>query len=142
VSEAGPGEAAPAVAAPGGASSGQRCRRCDGTNLRRSHSRHGLQKLIRRHTGLDRYACRSCGHRGWTWGTVPSRSELDAAALAAAGPGGRTGTPSGRRMERRDLRLTRRLRVRSWVAVVASLGLGILAAVYLQRCGVPPPPVE
>jgi hypothetical protein len=130
---------------------GPRCHRCGGDRLRRARARRGLRRLLRRATGWDRYACRSCGHRGWARGPVPSRS--GPASSPGRGPGpvpgpapeagtGRIDTPTGRRLERRDHRLRRRLRVRAVLAVVASLGLGLLAAWSLQHCGVPPPPLE
>jgi hypothetical protein len=109
---------------------GSRCGRCDSDQLRRSHSRSGLQKLLRRHTGFDRYACSACGHRGWTWGKVPRRER--AGRVAAVSPGS---TLAGRRLERRDHKLRRKVRARSLLAVAVALALGILAAVYLQRCG-------
>jgi hypothetical protein len=121
------------------------CRRCGSDRLRRSHSRSRLQKLFRRSTAWDRYACGGCGHRGWARGKVPTRGELEAAA-ATPPVAGATGIPSptgGRRLERRDHRLKRRLRLRTFVAVALSLVLGIVAALYLQRCGAaPPPPME
>jgi hypothetical protein len=121
---------------------GSRCGRCDSDQLRRAHSRSDLQKLLRRHTGFDRYACSACGHRGWTWGKV-SRRETDGgtraparAAPAVASPGS---TPAGRRLERRDQKLQRKVRLRSWLNVAAALALGILVAMLLQRCGVSAP---
>jgi hypothetical protein len=42
-------------------------------------------------------------------------------------------------MERRDHRLRRRVKVRTFLAVAASLLLGIVAALYLQQCGGAPP---
>ena len=117
-------------------SSAPRCGHCGSDRLRRSHSRSGLQKLLRRNTGWDRYACQACGHRGWSWGKVPRRARNGG---ATASPGS---TLAGRRLERRDVRLRRKVRVKSFVTVAASLVLGILAAVYLQRCGAAVPPVE
>jgi hypothetical protein len=49
---------------------------------------------------------------------------------------------TGRRLERRDRRLRRRLRLRTGLMVVTSLALGLLVAWSLHRCGVPPPPLE
>ncbi len=123
-----------------------RCNRCGSYKVRRSHSRTRLQKLLRA-TGLfDRYACGSCGHRGWTWDELPPRSEAVApvpAAAPAPGPGAPASTPApttgGRRLERRDHRLKRRTRLRATLAVALSLLLGVLTAQYLQRCDVAPP---
>jgi hypothetical protein len=120
------------------------CRRCGSDTLRRSHSRSRLQKLLRRTTSWDRYACGSCGHRGWIWGPLPAHREVRA-TVAPSSAAGTTGIPTptnGRRLEPRDHRLRRRLRIRTFVAVGGSLLLGIVAALYLQRCGAAPPPVE
>ncbi len=106
------------------------CGKCGGHNLRRSHSRSGLQKLVRRYSSWDRYACRSCGHRGWARGKVAPR----ASRLAA-----RAAQQRGRKSETRDHRLKRKLRLRAFLVVGVSLGLGVLAALFLQRCGVSPP---
>ncbi len=54
----------------------------------------------------------------------------------------RARTPAGRRPETRDRRLKRKLRVRTSMAILLSLLLGILAAISLQRCGLPAPPLE
>jgi hypothetical protein len=107
------------------------CGRCSGHNLRRSHSRSRLQKLVRRFSSWDRYACRSCGHRGWARGKVAPRAERLAAAESAL--------RRGRKAETRDHRLKRKVRLRAFLVVGVSLGLGILAALFLQRCGVSPP---
>jgi hypothetical protein len=115
---------------------GSRCGRCDSPRLRRSHSRSDLQKLLRRHTGFDRYACTACGHRGWTWGKVPRRG-LDGGPVISTGS-----NLAGRRLERRDHRLRRTVRVKSFLTVAAALVLGVTVAVYLQRCGIPSPTVE
>jgi DNA-directed RNA polymerase subunit RPC12/RpoP len=118
------------------------CRRCGSDKLRRSHSRSRLQKLFRRTTTWDRYACGSCGHRGWIRGRVPRREVASPArspqGVAQAG----SRQNGGRRLEKRDHRLRRRLRLRTTVAMGLSLLLGIVAALYLQRCGAAPPPVE
>jgi hypothetical protein len=108
------------------------CRRCGSTRLRRAHSRSRLQKLLRNSTDWDRYACGACGHRGWSRGKKPVRDQgrRERAALA---PG------AARPMERRDHRLRRRVKVRTFLAVAASLLLGIVAALYLQQCGGAPP---
>jgi hypothetical protein len=121
------------------------CRRCGSTKLRRSHSHTGLQKTVRRFTALDRYACGDCGFRGWTWGKVEvpedSREKLKVPPAAPVGPDGK---PAGRRLEKRDHRLRRRLRIRTFATVGVAVLLGVLAALYLQRCGgggeVSPPP--
>jgi hypothetical protein len=107
------------------------CGKCGGHKLRRSHSRSGLQKLVRRYSSWDRYACRSCGHRGWARGKVAPRAERLAAAESAL--------RRGRKAETRDHRLKRKVRLRAFLVVGVSLGLGILAALFLQRCGVSPP---
>lgn len=119
------------------------CRRCGSDKLRRSHSRSRLQKLFRRTTEWDRYACGSCGHRGWTRGKIPLRQTPSRVPQAAASADPVTGrTLAGRRLETRDHRLKRRLRLRTFVTVGLSLLLGIAAALYLQRCGAAPPAVE
>jgi hypothetical protein len=115
------------------------CRRCGSSKLRRSHSRSRLQKLLRNTTLWDRYACGSCGHRGWSWGKVPVREKP--MPVSAATPAGGASV-RGRQVERRDHRLRRRLRARAVFTVILSLILGIVAALYLQRCGAAPPSVE
>jgi hypothetical protein len=115
------------------------CRRCGSSKLRRSHSRSRLQKLLRQTTLWDRYACGSCGHRGWSWGKVPARQEpLPSPVGTASG----LPAPRGRKVERRDHRLRRRLRARAVVTLILSLALGVVVALYLQRCGAAPTPVE
>ena len=120
------------------------CGRCGSTELRRSHSRHALERLVRRVTPWDRYACRVCGHHGWARGPLGPRP----AALAGAPVPARAAvpapsdTPNGRKPEVRDHRLQRRVRIRALVLVTLSLALGVLAALSLQRCGLPSPPGE
>jgi hypothetical protein len=127
----------------GGAASGvaarPACGRCGSFELRRSHSRGTLQRLIRRNTSWDRYACRSCGHRGWARGQFVAHGERPEALRARIA---RADTPTGRRPETRDHRLKRKVRVQTSMAILLSLLLGILAALSLQRCGLPAPPLE
>jgi hypothetical protein len=126
-----------------------RCGHCGSDRLRRAHSSSDLQRFLRRQTPLDRYACQNCGHRGWSWGRVHRRHfegppvpdvPFDAVTdpLAAV----KLNTLAGRRLERRDHLLRRRLRLRNFVAFAVSLALGVIVAMYLQRCGAAPPPVE
>ncbi len=111
------------------------CRRCGSLALRRSHSRGALHRLVRRTTPWNRYACRTCGHRGWVRGALGPRH-------APATPVARNDTPSGRRPESRDRRLKHRLRTRALVLALLSLALGILAAFFMQRCGLPVGPPD
>jgi ribosomal protein S27AE len=102
------------------------CGRCGSVELRRSHGRTTVRRLVRLVTPLDRYACRTCGYRGW-----------------ARGPfGPRHPPPGGRKAEARDQRLKRRIRGRAVVLAGLSLLLGVLAAISMQRCGLPVPPLE
>ncbi len=131
----------PAEGAPGHPT----CRRCGSARLRRSHSRSRLQKLLRRTTDWDRYACGSCGHRGWTLGKVPRRETASPAPVpqpVASAAQDADRSLAGRRLEKRDHRLKRRLRLRTYLTVGLSLLLGIVAALYLERCGAAPPGVE
>jgi hypothetical protein len=117
------------------------CGRCGSTELRRSHSRHALERVVRRVTPWERYACRVCGHHGWARGPLGPRPAAPAHAPAhAPAPVPRGDTPSGRKPEVRDHRLQRRVRTRTLVLVTLSLALGVLAALSLQRCGLPSPP--
>lgn len=43
-----------------------RCGRCGSRRVRRSHTPPGWAQHVRRWTPLRRYACGTCGHRGWT----------------------------------------------------------------------------
>lgn len=54
----------------------------------------------------------------------------------------RARSPAGRRPETRDHRLKRKLRVRTSMAIILSLLLGVLVAISLQRCGLPAPSPE
>jgi hypothetical protein len=117
------------------------CRRCGSTKLRRSHSHTGWQRAIRGFTALDRYACGDCGLRGWTWGKVEVPGDSGTRLLASAStPLGLDGRPAGRRLERRDHRLRRRLQFRAFATVAVAILLGVLAALNLQRCAGAPPP--
>jgi GDP-mannose 4,6 dehydratase len=111
---------------------GLRCGRCGPQNLRRSHSRSRPQKLVRRTTIWDRYAC---GHRGWIRGPLPAWVTARAPSAATGAAGHPAPANGGRRLERRDHRLRRRLRLRGPVAMGAVLLLGALVALFLQRCG-------
>jgi hypothetical protein len=126
----------PATAAADGAPC---CGRCGSPELRRSQSRHALDRLARRFTPWVRYACRVCGHRGWARGPLgPRLPPPGAPDLAAA----RRETPTGRHPEVRDHRLRQRMRTRAVVLVALSLLLGVVAALSMQRCGLPGPPGE
>ena len=116
------------------------CGRCGSTKLRRSHSRTSFQKVLRLLTAFDRYACGACGHRGWCYGKVEVPAETRRRVARTVGPDGR---PAGRPLEKRDRRLRRRVRTRTFLTVAAAVLLGVLAALYLQRCGtVVTPPTE
>jgi len=112
------------------------CRRCGSSKLRRSHSHTGWHRALRSLSPLDRYACGDCGLRGWTWGKLEipdgSREKLKVGPAAPVGP---DGMRAGRRLERRDHRLRRRLQLRTFATVAVAILLGVLAALYLQRCG-------
>jgi hypothetical protein len=120
------------------------CHRCGSTKLRRSHSRNRAQKLLRRLSALDRYACGACGNRGWCYGKVEVAAETRRRVARRFAPTlGPDGRPAGRPLEKRDRRLRRRVRTRTFLTVLGAVLLGVLAALYLQRCGtVVTPPTE
>jgi len=116
------------------------CGRCGSVELRRSHSPTTLRRLIRLVTPLDRYACRTCGYRGWARGPFGPHHPPPGGSRVASPA--RNDTPGGRKPEARDHVLRRRIRTRAIVLGGLSLLLGVLAALSMQRCGLPAPPVE
>jgi len=111
------------------------CGRCGSIELRRSHSQTRLRRLVRLVTPLDRYACRTCGHRGWARGPFgPHHPPPASSRVARSNP---NDTPNGRQPEARDHTLKRRIRTRALMLGGLSLLLGVLAALSLQRCGLP-----
>lgn len=116
------------------------CVRCGSVELRRSHSHTALHRLVRRVTPWDRYACRTCGHRGWARGPFGPRFPGPARSRTAVSS--RSGTPGGRKPEQRDHTLKRKIRTRAIVLAGLSLLLGVVAALSMQRCGLPAAPLE
>jgi hypothetical protein len=116
------------------------CGRCGSVELRRSHSQTRLRRLIRLVTPLDRYVCRTCGQRGWARGPFgPHHPPPGSSRLARSST---NDTPSGRKPESRDHKLKRRIRTRALVLGGLSLLLGVLAALSMQRCGLPGAPPQ
>jgi len=115
------------------------CGRCGSVELRRSHSQTTMRRLVRLVTPLDRYACRTCGHRGWARGPFGPHHPPSGARPARPG---RNDTPSGRKPEARDHKLKRRIRTRALLLGGLSLLLGVLAALSMQRCGLPGAPPQ
>lgn len=64
------------------------CGACGGTALRPARSRTGLHRRVRACTPLERYACGTCGHRGWRVGKLPG-SEAPGDLIGRRAPGGR-----------------------------------------------------
>ena len=116
------------------------CGRCGSVELRRSHGKTGLRRLVRLVTPLDRYACRTCGYRGWARGPFGPRHPPPGGSDLARSD--RNDTPAGRQPESRDRKLKRRIRTRALVLGGLSLLLGVLAALSMQRCGLPVAPLE
>lgn len=109
------------------------CGRCGSSRIRHARSHNLVHRAIRAWTDWDRYACGTCGHRGWRQGKLPRGEHQEAPRAAVAG---------GRRAERRDRRLKRRQWLRLAVTVAIGLALGYLAAKFVLRLGAlqPPPP--
>ncbi len=100
------------------------CPRCGSARARRSGPHSLEERLLRAFTPLRTYRCRDCGHRGWRWGG--GRVWLRRA---------RTTAVPGRPPEKRDMDYLRRRRLRRAFAVLAAIGLGAAAGVFLQKCG-------
>ncbi len=98
------------------------CGRCGSRRVRRSHTPPGWPQYVRRWTPLRRYACGTCGHRGWTlhqFGeTSVEREPTTARPL------------EGRDLRQRDARRRKVLR-----AVVLAVALGIGLAYLILRWG-------
>ena len=96
-----------------------RCGRCGSRRVRRSHTPEGWSQLVRKWTPLRRYACGTCGHRGWTLAHLGTHQ-------AATQP-----VTTARPLEQRDLRhrYARRRKVLRIVLVAAGLGAALGYAV-------------
>lgn len=91
------------------------CGRCGGTLLRPARNRNELQRRVRSITPLERYACSTCGHRGWRFGKLPE----------GAGPGaGAVSRGRGGRPDRGSSALP---------AIVVALALGAATAWFILR---------
>jgi len=95
------------------------CERCGSDDLRRAHARSLWRRLYRSVTGLQRYACNACRHRGWTEGELPGRTPRPKAS--------REPLP-GRPVEHRDLQAKRQATTTRTVAVALAVALGALIA--------------
>jgi hypothetical protein len=116
---------------------GPACHACGSHRLRRPHSRNGWERFLRKYTRWDRYACPDCGDRGWVRSAVPEGAD----PLEALAPP-RTPLPGGRPIEVRDLRAEREARRALLTSIALAVLLGVVAALYLQRCGAAPPTAE
>lgn len=112
---------------------GPTCRHCGSQALRRPHSRNGLERLVRKHTRWDRYACTGCGRRGWLRARVPEGAGLEARLGADGAPPAPLAL--GRPAEHRDLRASRQAALRLALTVAFALAAGTAVALLLQRVG-------
>lgn len=107
------------------------CGQCGSSKLRRARSHHAAHRLVREWSEFERYACGDCGHRGWRHGKLPHPEQ--GILPPSLGPGGRP-------VEHRDIRVRRRLRLRTIVMVVLGLFLGYVVASFVMRMTSLPPP--
>lgn len=100
-----------------------RCGRCGSRRLRRSHTPPGWAQYVRRWTPLRRYACGTCGHRGWTAHPLSETTSEPSQPPAPALP---TSPLTPRPLEARDLRhrYARRRMVLRVALVATALGAG------------------
>jgi hypothetical protein len=99
-----------------------RCRRCGSRRLRRSHAPRGWRRLVRRLTPLRRYACGTCGFRGWTLARIGTHPPASPAILAPP-------------LEARDLRRDYARRRQLLRTVVFAATLGAAAGYAILRGG-------
>jgi hypothetical protein len=103
------------------------CERCGSDDLRRAHARSLFRRLYRSVTGLQRYACNACRHRGWTDGELPARTPR---------PKTRREPLPGRPVEHRDHVAKRQATTAQTVAVTLAVALGaVIAAAIGWSCG-------
>ncbi len=92
-----------------------RCGRCGSKRIRRAHTPEGWGYLLRKWTSLRRYACGTCGYRGWTFAQLSPSPPVVSTPLSA------------RPLEARDLRhrYERRRMIVRGVLVAATLGAAV-----------------
>ena len=116
------------------------CPRCGSDRLRRAHAHRWSHRLVRRLTPYRRFACLTCGHRGWTGVELPRTPPR-----AGDGDGGPARPPvPGRPLERRDRAATWRERRRIAGSILLAVALAFVAAERLVSCEAerPPPAAE
>jgi hypothetical protein len=98
------------------------CGRCGSRRVRRSHTPPGWSQYVRRWTPLRRYACGTCGYRGWTLHPFQVTSEEREPTTA-------------RPLEVRDLRQQYARRRKILRVIALAFTLGVVLAYLILRAG-------
>jgi hypothetical protein len=98
-----------------------RCGRCGSSRIRRARTPEGWPQHIRRWTPLRRYACGTCGHRGWTLARLGTHPPSDQRVSTT------------RPVEARDLRRKYAQRRKILRVILLAAGLGAAAGYAILR---------